>query len=193
MVAFAPTACKHRVSGSLSLPSRGAFHLSLTVLYAIGHQVVFSLGGWSPRLPTGFLVSCGTPDTSLSFSFSLTGLLPSLVPLSNGLQLEITLITLVHTPKVRRPLVWALSISLAATLKIDVSFSSSGYLDVSVHRVPSITLCIHVNVIRLLVPGFPIRKSMDRCMLTAPHGLSQLTTSFVGSWCQGIHPALLLA
>ena len=193
MVAFAPTACKHRVSGSLSLPSRGAFHLSLTVLYAIGHQVVFSLGGWSPRIPTGFLVSCGTPDTSLSFSLSLTGLLPSLVPLSNGVQLEITSITLVHTPKVRRPLVWALSISLAATLEIDVSFSSSGYLDVSVHRVPSITLCIHVNVIRLLVPGFPIRKSMDQCLLTAPHGLSQLTTSFFGSWCQGILPALLLA
>ena len=31
------TACKHRVSGSLSLPSRGSFHLSFTVLYAIGH------------------------------------------------------------------------------------------------------------------------------------------------------------
>ena len=27
-----PTDCKHTVSGSLSLPSRGAFHLSLTVL-----------------------------------------------------------------------------------------------------------------------------------------------------------------
>ena len=33
----APTACKHRVSGSLSLPSRGSFHLSFTVLCAIGH------------------------------------------------------------------------------------------------------------------------------------------------------------
>ena len=33
----APTACKHRVSGSLSLPSRGPFHLSLTVLCSIGH------------------------------------------------------------------------------------------------------------------------------------------------------------
>ena len=32
-----PTACRHRVSGSLSLPSRGPFHLSFTVLYAIGH------------------------------------------------------------------------------------------------------------------------------------------------------------
>ena len=31
------TACKHRVSGSFSLPSRGPFHLSFTVLCAIGH------------------------------------------------------------------------------------------------------------------------------------------------------------
>ena len=28
----APTDCKHTVSGSISLPSRGSFHLSLTVL-----------------------------------------------------------------------------------------------------------------------------------------------------------------
>jgi hypothetical protein len=56
----ASSACKHRVSGSLSLPSRGPFHLSLTVLCAIGHQVVFSLGRWSSLLPAGFLVSCGT-------------------------------------------------------------------------------------------------------------------------------------
>ena len=48
------------------------------------------------------------------------------------------------TPKLRRASVWALSRSLAATWEIDVSFSSSGYLDVSVHRVPRITLCIHV-------------------------------------------------
>ena len=32
-----PTACRHRVSGSLSLPSRGPFHLSFTVLCVIGH------------------------------------------------------------------------------------------------------------------------------------------------------------
>ena len=31
------TACKHMVSGSFSLPSRGPFHLSFTVLCAIGH------------------------------------------------------------------------------------------------------------------------------------------------------------
>ena len=58
------TVCKHMVSGSLSLPSQGSFHLSFTVLYAIGHWLVFSLGGWSPRLPAGFLVSRSTPDTT---------------------------------------------------------------------------------------------------------------------------------
>ena len=31
------SACKHMVSGALSLPSRGSFHLSLTVLFSIGH------------------------------------------------------------------------------------------------------------------------------------------------------------
>ena len=38
-------------------------------------------------------------------------------------------------PQSARTLVWALSVSLAATSKITVVFSSSGYLDVSVHRV----------------------------------------------------------
>src|SRR6185436_16601505 len=52
----APTACMHMVSGSLSLAVRRSFHLSLTVLCTIGHELVFSLGGWSPQIRTGFLV-----------------------------------------------------------------------------------------------------------------------------------------
>ena len=75
------TACRHRVSGSLSLPSRGSFHLSFTVLYAIGHWVVFRLGGWSPHIPTGFHVSGGTLDTDGCSGFSCTGLSPSSVGL----------------------------------------------------------------------------------------------------------------
>ena len=36
----------------------------------IGHQVVFRLGGWAPRLPIGFHVSDGTLDTNrLSLRF----------------------------------------------------------------------------------------------------------------------------
>ena len=41
--------------------------------------------------------------------------------------------------------------------------------------------------------GFPIRKSADRSLFAAPRSLSQLVTSFVGSWCQGIHLMLFLA
>ena len=58
-------------------------------------------------------------------------------------------------PQGARTLVWALPVSLAATPGIDVSFSSSGYLDVSVHRVPLHTLWIGVWMIRVLRTGFP--------------------------------------
>ena len=58
-------------------------------------------------------------------------------------------------PQSARTLVWALSLSLAATHKIDVSFSSSGYLDVSVHRVPLHTLWIGVWIHAVFACGFP--------------------------------------
>ena len=54
-----------------------------------------------------------------------------------------------------RTTVCPLPISLAATLGIDVSFSSSGYLDVSVHRVPFHTLCIGVWMTGVFPAGFP--------------------------------------
>ena len=46
---------------------------------SIGHQVVFRLGWWSTRLPTGFHVSGGTLDTRCQSSLSPTGLSPSVV------------------------------------------------------------------------------------------------------------------
>ena len=58
-------------------------------------------------------------------------------------------------PRCARTPVWALSISLAATLEITVVFSSSGYLDVSVHRVPSIHLWIQCMVHEVFSCGFP--------------------------------------
>ena len=58
-------------------------------------------------------------------------------------------------PRHARTSVWALPVSLAATPGIDVSFSSSGYLDVSVHRVPFRTLWIGVRMTGVLPAGFP--------------------------------------
>ena len=73
----------------------------------------------------------------LYFVLSSTGLLPSLEPLSFGLRLELFRLYDPATPIDRSQSVWPLTVSLAATKVIDFSFSSSGYLDVSVHRVPS--------------------------------------------------------
>ena len=47
--------------------------------FTIGHWGVFRLGEWSPRLPTGFLVSRGTLDPAAGLLVSSTGLSPSLV------------------------------------------------------------------------------------------------------------------
>ena len=69
-------------------------------------------------------------------------------------------------PQHARTLVWALSLSLAATQEIEFSFSSSGYLDVSVHRVPFHTLWIGVWIPGVCPGGFPhseISGSMDIC------------------------------
>ena len=44
---------------------------------SIGHQVVFSLGGWSPLLRSGFLVSRVTPDPAVRLPTSPTGISPS--------------------------------------------------------------------------------------------------------------------
>ena len=49
-------------------------------------------------------------------------------------------------PRHARTPVWAPPVSLAATSGIDVSFSSSAYLDVSVQRVPLRTLWIGVRI-----------------------------------------------
>ncbi len=121
------SACKHRVSGSLSLPSRGSFHLSLTVLSAIGHHIVFRLGRWSSLLPAGFLVSCGTLVSARRPTLSHTGLLPSLAALSNALLLNSRVPFADPQPRKACSPVWPLPRSLAATWEIILIFSSSRY------------------------------------------------------------------
>ena len=86
--------------------------------------------------------------------------------LSQNLSARITESIMRSEPRCARTTVWPLSISLAATLEIDVSFSSSGYLDVSVHRVPFHTLWIGVWIHEVFSCGFPhsdIHGSMDIC------------------------------
>src|SRR5918995_1770650 len=90
----APTACKRMVSGALSLPLRGTFHLSLTVLVHYRSPLVFSLAGWSPRIRSGFHVSGPTQVPTKGVArVSSTGLLPSTVGLSCAVRLPARFVT----------------------------------------------------------------------------------------------------
>ena len=132
--------------------------------------------------------------TCYLLSPSPTRLSLSLVRLSNRFGSASFGYRMPSTPVVRRPPVWPLSSSLATTKEIEFSFFSSGYLDVSLPRVPSYETMDSSHGDRALPrPGSPIRKFQDHCLLAAPLNLSQLIASFVGNQCLGIHPALFLA
>ena len=130
----------------------------------------------------------------LLFSPSLTGLSPSLAALSIALQLSYFQILTSSTPDDRSLPVWPLTVSLATTKVIEFSFFSSGYLDVSLPRVPSYEPMDSVHGDWALPqPGSPIRRSPDQSPFAAPRSFSQLIASFIGNQCHGIHPALLFA
>ncbi len=75
-----------------------------------------------------------------------------------------------------------------------LSFFSSGYSDVSFPRVPSLCpMCSDTGNAPLRALGSPIRRSVLQSPLAAPHGLSQLATSFIGFRCQDIRHTPLLS
>ena len=88
--------------------------------------------------------------------------------LSQNLSITVFQYVLQSEPRDARIPVWALPFSLAATHGIDVSFSSSEYLDVSVPRVPPAWLWIHHAAVKVSLTGFPhsdICGSQDICSL----------------------------
>ena len=91
----APTACRHTVSGTISLPSRGTFHLSLTVLFAIGRLDILSLTRWSSQIHADFHGSGVTWELQSESEYvSCTGLLPTVARRSKTLLLDASLVTL---------------------------------------------------------------------------------------------------
>ena len=111
-------------------------------------------------------MSRGTLDTAMSTRLSLTGLSPSLAGFPKTILLD-----LLNQFRGPNPGVHALRFGLfrfRSPLLTEslVVFSSSGYLDVSVHRVPLLTLWIGVRIPEVFSGGFPhsdISGSLDIC------------------------------
>ena len=137
----------------------------------------------------------GTGFESRSFSF--TRLSRSMAPLPSGLQLTTGLVTLL-LPALQPPL--------------DRNPLGLGCCDFARHYFRNRGFFLFLQVLRwftslsLLVPdyvfigpyygftvvGFPIRTSPSQSLLAARRGLSQLATSFIAIFCQGIHHAPLV-
>ncbi len=205
----APTACRHTVSGTISLRSRGTFHHSLTVLSAIGHQGIFRLSGWSRQIHTGFLGPRATwVSLKRAVDVSTTGVLPSTPDLSHVLRLHQRFLT---RPTAGRP--WKRDPTTPYTQPLPgltrirfglIRFRSPLLPESRLFSLPAGTEMFHF-------PAFPPHclcvqqrvTAHDDCRvspfgnprikawLTTPRGLSWPPTSFIGSWCQGIHRAPL--
>ena len=91
--------------------------------FTIGHQVVFSLTGWSPLIHTRFHVPRATLDTAMWVFVSCTGLSPSVVLFSKRFYYNHSINYAVLTPITLLCLVWALPISLATTFGIECFLS----------------------------------------------------------------------
>ena len=182
----------------VSIWFQGLFHFPFGELFTfpsrysftIGHQVVLSLGGWSPQIPAGFLVSHGTQElhrSTLIFvygSFTLCALASQPIPLIAAVP------CLGPTTPTQKPgSVWAVPRSLATTEGVSFDFLSYRYLDVSVPCVGSafaVTVHDHSRV-------SPFGHLRIIACLPANRSFSQAPTSFIASWCQGIHQMLLNA
>jgi hypothetical protein len=205
----APTACRHTVSGTISLRSRGTFHHSLTVLSAIGHQGIFRLNGWSRQIHTGFLGPRATwVVLKRAVDISATGVLPSTPGLSHALRLHQRFLTRRPTGRlIKRTPTTPYTQPLPGITRIRfglIQFRSPLLPESRLFSLPAGTEMFHF-------PAFPPHclcvqqrvTAHDDCRvspfghpritarLTAPRGLSRPPTSFIGSWCQGIHRAPL--
>ena len=150
----APTARGRTVSGAVSLPSRGAFHLSLTVL--VRYRSQGSAQPWrvvppaSGRVPRARPYSGPRSRGGAAFAYGAVArfgrpfhAVPLAAPFLTAPAPAGARMPGPTTPVRQRPAavpparVWAGPLSLAATRGVSVDFPSSGYLDVSVPRVAS--------------------------------------------------------
>ena len=127
-------------------------------------------------------MSRGTLDPAGSALASDTGLSPSLAGCSKAVLLPLLNPLCSPNPAMHASRFGLFRVRSPLLTESNVSFSSSGYLDVSVPRVPSGKLCIGLSVLKVYLSGFPhsdIHGSKDICsspwLFAAYHVLHRLS------------------
>ena len=153
-------------------PYRGTFHLSLTVLVLYRSLCVFSLGKWTPQLHTVLACTVLLRNRSRALWISHTGLSPSLADFPTSFCYPLTFFTfrpalqprVSSTPR-------GLGFSHFARHYFGNILFSSGYLDVSVPRVPFFTLLVHVKMTEVRSAGFPHSDILGSALVHSSPGL----------------------
>ena len=200
----APTVCKRTVSETVSLPSRGTFHLSLTVLVRYrsdrniqAYPTVWADSHGVPRDPCYLGDAIGRPCAFRYGALTLCGPVFNPVPLTHGfLKLPAGPSEPAHAIP-QHPARNPRRVSHAQGLAI-IRFRS-----------PLLTEYPFLQVLRCFtslrtprpkpVPTHdgrwvpPFGNPRIKALLAAPRGISQPQTSFIGPVCQGIHHTPLQA
>src|SRR5580704_12622686 len=207
---YAPTACRHTVSGTISRPLTGAlFTFPSRYLCTIGHQGVCRLRRWCSKIQTGFLGPRATWDTvpmfhklnlrachplcrrfpASSTTKSISYFLPDQQFRLDGPATPVTQRLLAMTRDrfglfpFRSPL---LRESRLLSLPVGTEMFHFPTL-------PPPALCVQAGATGHYTRQVsPFGNPRIEVWLPTPRGLSQAPTSFIGSWCQGIHRAPLI-
>ena len=176
---------------------------------AIGHQGVFRLSGWSRQIHSDFHGLAATWETLKGEQkFSSTGLSPATAGFSNAIRLTTVFITPrqagrpnnnTPTTPTTQPLpgITRDRFSLIRFRSPLLTESRLFSLPVGTEMFHFPTFPPHTLYIQARVTRHdscwvsPFGNPRITARLTAPRGLSQPPTSFIGSWCQGIHRAPL--
>jgi hypothetical protein len=205
------TDCKRTVSGTISLPSRGTFHLSLTVLVRYrspgsiqAYRVVPADSQQIPRARCYSGIHIDSPDNfRVPGSHRLRQGVPTPLPLTTGFvtvaqtgRSETMNPTTPHTQP--PPGITCIRFSL-------IRFRSPLLTESQLFSLPAGTEMFHfpafpphaLYIQARVTPHHwcwvpPFGNPRISARLTAPRGISQPPTSFIGSWCQGIHRVPLL-
>ena len=153
--------------------------------FAIGLQRVLSLTGWSPQIRTTFHVHGLTQDTPRPFILSSTGLSPAVAGFSKTVRLGIEVLNGVLQPRGGMPPRFGL-IRVRSPLLTE-SLLLSFPPGTEMFQFPGFAPpCYGFTRRSFGYPGIDSR-------LTDPPGLSQSSTPFIASWCQGIPHTPLVA
>jgi hypothetical protein len=206
----APTACRRTVSGTISRPLTGAlFTFPSRYLCTIGHQGVFRLRGWSPQIHTGFLGPRATWDTARKSSkFRLRGYHPlcqrfpalsATKTICNFLPDQQFRLSSPATPVTQRLLAMTRDrfglFPFRSPLLRESRLLSLPVGTEMFHfpTLPPPALCVQAGAMGHYAQQVsPFGNPRVKVWLPTNRGLSQAPTSFIGSWCQGIHRAPLI-